>query len=91
MQERDLHDFTHVKLPRRIGSQQPMRLVGIKYAPHQECGGRPEQELPRRGESMLIATDLLDVAVETSALIYQQPWTVETFFRFFKHLRVAGN
>ena len=33
---------------------------------------------------MLIATDLLDVPVETIALIYKHRWTIETFFRFFK-------
>ncbi len=72
--------------PRRIGFQQPMRLVEIKCTPHQTRGGRPGQGGPCRGESMLIATDLLDVPVETIALIYKHRWTIETFFRFFKHV-----
>lgn len=72
--------------PRRIGFQQPMRLVEIKCTPHQKRGGRPGQGGPCRGESMLIATDLLDVPVETIALIYKHRWTIETFFRFFKHV-----
>lgn len=72
--------------PRRIGFQQPMRLVEIKCTPHQKRGGRPGQGGPSRGESMLIATDLLDVPVQTIALIYKHRWTIETFFRFFKHV-----
>jgi hypothetical protein len=70
----------------RIGFQQPMRLVEIKCTPHQKRGGRPGQGGPCRGESMLIATNLLDVPVETIALIYKHRWAIETFFRFFKHV-----
>ena len=72
--------------PRRIGFQQPMRLVEVKCTPHHKRGGRPGQGGPNRGESMLIATNLLDVPVETIALIYKHRWTIETFFRFFKHV-----
>ena len=33
-----------------------------------------------------IATNLLDVPAEIIALIYQYRWTIEIFFRFFKHV-----
>jgi len=77
--------FTGIS-PRQIGFQQPMRLVEVKCMPHQKRGGRPGQGGPCRGESMLVATDLLDVPVETIALIYKHRWAIETFFRFFKHV-----
>lgn len=72
--------------PRRIGFQQRMRLVKIKCTPHKKRGGRLGQGGPNQGEFLLIATDLLDVPVETIALIYKHRWTIETFFRFFKHV-----
>ena len=33
-----------------------------------------------------IATNLLDVPAEIVALIYRFRWTIEIFFRFFKHV-----
>ncbi len=35
---------------------------------------------------MRIATNLLDVPAEIVALIYRFRWTIEIFFRFFKHV-----
>ena len=35
---------------------------------------------------MRIATNLLDVPAEIIALIYLYRWTIEIFFRFFKHV-----
>lgn len=65
--------------------KQPLRLIRIACAPHRKRGhtgrGGPEQ-----GESLLIATNLLDLPAEVVALIYQKRWTVELFFRFFKHV-----
>lgn len=71
---------------RQLGFGQPMRLVKIKCTPHQKRGGRPGQGGPCRGESMLIATDLLDATPQTIALLYKHRWSIETFFRFFKHV-----
>ena len=34
----------------------------------------------------MVATNLLEVAPETIALIYKHRWAIETFFRFFKHV-----
>ena len=35
---------------------------------------------------MRIATNLLEVPAEIIALLYRFPWTIEIFFRFFKHV-----
>jgi len=39
-----------------------------------------------RGEELILATNLADVPADVVALIYQHRWTVELFFRFFKHV-----
>ena len=68
--------------------KQPVRLVKIAATPHRKRGhtarGGPEQ-----GEYLLVATDLLDPRkwpAEVIGLIFRQRWTVELFFRFFKHV-----
>ncbi len=65
--------------------KQPLRLIRVACTPHRKRGhtgrGGPEQ-----GESLLIATNLLDLPAEVAALIYKKRWTVELFFRFFKHV-----
>lgn len=63
----------------------PVRLIGVKCNPntkrHHTVRGGPEQ-----GEVLWIATDLFDLDAETIATIYQRRWTIEIFFRFFKHV-----
>ena len=65
--------------------KQKVRILKIKCTPHRKRlhngRGGPEQ-----GEFLLIATDLLDLPAEVIALIYHFRWTVEIFFRFFKHV-----
>jgi len=39
-----------------------------------------------RAETLLIATVLTSPEAETIALIHQYRWTVEIFFRFYKHI-----
>ena len=65
--------------------RQPLRVIQIACTPHPKSGhgGRGG---PAQGEVLLIATDLLDLPAEVIALIYQKRWTVELFFRFFKHV-----
>jgi hypothetical protein len=62
-----------------------LRIVQIKCTPHRKRGhtsrGGPEQ-----GESLLIATDMLDVPADVIALLFKHRWAIETFFRFFKHV-----
>ena len=63
----------------------PVRIVEVKCTPHKKRykigRGGPEQ-----GETILIVTDRLDLAAEVVGLIFRHRWTVEIFFRFFKHI-----
>jgi len=64
---------------------EPVRVIEVKCTPHRKripCGrGGPVQS-----ETLAIATDLLDVDAEVIALIFQYRWTIEIFFRFYKHI-----
>ncbi len=66
--------------------QQPLRLVRLKSVPHRKRTGKRGRGGPEQGETILIATDLLDVPAEVIALIFKNRWAIETFFRFFKHV-----
>lgn len=57
-----------------------LRLVVIKTTPHEKRGG------PASAGLLLIATNLLDLPAWIIALIYRYRWTIEVFFRFFKHV-----
>lgn len=63
----------------------PVRLIAIKCTPHKKRykigRGGPEQ-----GETLLIATDRFDLEADVIALIFKHRWTIEIFFRFFKHV-----
>lgn len=63
----------------------PVRLIAIKCTPHKKRSktgrGGPEQ-----GEILLVATDRFDLEADVVALIFRQRWTIEIFFRFFKHV-----
>ena len=41
---------------------------------------------PEQGEILLIATDRFDLDADVIALIFKHRWTIEIFFRFFKHV-----
>ena len=62
-----------------------VRVVEVKCQPHvkrMHTGrGGPEQS-----ETLVIATDMLDVEADVIALIFQHRWTIEIFFRFYKHI-----
>ena len=64
---------------------QPVRIVEVECRPHRKrhknSRGGPEQ-----AETILIATDLLELPAELVALIYRYRWQIEIFFRFFKHV-----
>jgi hypothetical protein len=63
----------------------PVRLIAIKCTPHKKrsktARGGPEQ-----GEILLVATDRFDLEADVIALIFKHRWTIEIFFRFFKHV-----
>ena len=63
-----------------------IRIVAVKCNPKlrpSRTGGRGG---PKQGEILLIATDRFDLEPETIAVIYKHRWTIEIYFRFFKHV-----
>jgi hypothetical protein len=58
----------------------PLRLVAIKTTPHEK------RHAPASNGLLLIATNLLDLPAWIIGLIYHYRWTIEVFFRFFKHV-----
>ena len=63
-----------------------IRIVAVKCNPKlrpSRTGGRGG---PKQGEILLIATDCFDLEPETIAVIYKHRWTIEIYFRFFKHV-----
>lgn len=65
----------------------PVRLVFVQTTPHEKASHRKGNTGAGPSDGILrLATDLLDVPAEVMALIYRYRWTIEIFFRFFKHL-----
>ena len=66
-----------------------VRVVEVKCLPHvkrMHTGrGGPEQS-----QTVVIATDLLDIEADVIALIFKHRWTIEVFFRFYKHIRLPS-
>jgi len=59
----------------------PLRLVVVQTTPHAK-----RHHGPSTTGLLLIATNLLDLPAWIIALIYRYRWTIEVFFRFFKHV-----
>jgi hypothetical protein len=65
----------------------PLRLITIRISPHTSRGKyRGGSTGPGSDGILRLATNLLDVPAEVIALIFLYRWTIETFFRFFKHV-----
>ena len=65
----------------------PIRLLEIQTTPHTSRGKyKGGSTGPSTDGILRIATNLLDVPAEVIALIYIFRWTIEIFFRFFKHV-----
>jgi hypothetical protein len=65
----------------------PLRLLEIQTTPHTSRGKyRGGSTGPASDGILRIATNLLDVPAEVIALIFIYRWTIEIFFRFFKHV-----
>jgi hypothetical protein len=65
----------------------PVRIVMVKTTPHTKRGGRKGGTAGPSSDGILrIATNLLDAPAEMIANIYKHRWTIELFFRFFKHV-----
>jgi hypothetical protein len=65
----------------------PIRLVVVRSTPHEKRGkiGGGSTGPASSGE-LLIATNVLDLPAWIIGLIYRYRWTIEIFFRFFKHV-----
>jgi hypothetical protein len=71
----------------RQGPQHPVRLVIVEVPPHEKRSNRKGNTGAGPSDGLLrIATNLLDVPAEIVALLYEYRYTIELFFRFFKHL-----
>jgi hypothetical protein len=65
----------------------PLRLITVRTTPHVHRGKyKGGSTGPGSDGTLRIATNLLDVPAEIIALIYLYRWTIEIFFRFFKHV-----
>jgi hypothetical protein len=62
-----------------------LRLIEIRCTPHRKRfhGARAG---PEQSQTLLIATDLLNLPAEVIGLIFKCRWEIEIFFRFFKHI-----
>jgi Transposase DDE domain len=85
-----LRDFV-VRLGKSWRSKQrpnhPVRIILVRIKPHKRTSGRHGASAGPASDGVLrIATNLLDVPAEIIADIYQHRWTIELFFRFFKHI-----
>lgn len=67
--------------------QHPVRVILVQTTPHKKTGGRKGGTAGPPSDGVLrIATNLLDVPAEVIADVYKHRWTIELFFRFFKHV-----
>lgn len=67
-------------------ARHPLRLVWVEAQVHPRSARGEGKAGPSKTELLLIATSLLGAPAELVALVYQYRWTIEIFFRFFKHL-----
>jgi len=64
-----------------------VRLVTVRVTPHEKRSNRKGNTGAGPSDGILrIATDRLDVPAEVIALLYRYRFTIELYFRFFKHL-----
>jgi hypothetical protein len=65
----------------------PVRVVLVQTTPHKKTGGRKGGTAGPPSDGILrIATNLIDAPAEIIADIFKHRWTIEIFFRFFKHV-----
>jgi hypothetical protein len=73
--------------PQSIPPDHRIRLVQVRTTPSRPRGKRSGGKTGPPSDGILrIATDLLDIPAEIIADIYRHRWTIELFFRFFKHV-----
>jgi hypothetical protein len=75
------------KKPRGERPDHPVRVISVKTKPHKRTSGRHGASAGPASDGILrIATNMLDVPAEIIADIFLHRWTIEIFFRFFKHI-----
>lgn len=73
--------------PQSKSPDHPVRLIRVRTTPSSPRGKQRGGKTGPPSDGVLrIATNLLDVPAEIIAEIYRQRWTIELFFRFFKHV-----
>jgi Transposase DDE domain len=73
--------------PKSKSPNHQVRLIQVRTTPSSPRGKRPGGKTGPPSDGILrIATNLVDVPAEIIAEIYRQRWTIELFFRFFKHV-----
>ena len=85
-----------VRLGGTPSRRHPVRLITVQIPPHlrrtrkaqRPHGGNTDKAYKgqRICDKLLIATSLTELPADLTALIYRQRYSVELFFRFFKHL-----
>lgn len=78
-----------VELGRVAATRHLVRVVEITCRPYRkECGRKTKYDRsgPCSSETLLVATDRMDLSADVIALIYKRRWQIEVFFRFFKHV-----
>jgi hypothetical protein len=63
-----------------------IRLVAVKCNPVVKKYKSAGRGGPKQGQIILITTDRFDFEPETISAIYKHRWTIEIYFRFFKHV-----
>ena len=63
-----------------------IRIVAVKCNPSGKRSHQKGRGGPKQSQTLLIATDRFDLEPETIAAIYKHRWTIEIYFRFFKHV-----
>jgi transposase len=63
-----------------------VRIVAVKCNPVAKKYKSSGRGGPKQGQILLIATDRFDLEPETISAIYKHRWTIEIYFRFFKHI-----
>jgi hypothetical protein len=74
------------RIERRANHAVRLVYVQAQVCPRAARGGSIKPAGPPKTETLILATNLLDVPAEVIALIYRYRWTIELFFRFFKQV-----
>lgn len=63
-----------------------IRIIAVKCNPKPQPSHSKGRGGPKQGQLIYIATDRFDLEPETIASVYKHRWTIEIYFRFFKHI-----